>query len=58
MVNYPQVLATSFIMVLVVIPYLASREIDAAMDGGLWRALMGRRNGRPIAGKPPISLVR
>ncbi|WFR97573.1 hypothetical protein [Rhizobium tumorigenes] len=53
-----QVLATSFIMVLVLIPYLASREIDAAMDGGLWRTLMERRTGRKSPGKPKIGLVR
>ncbi|MBO9100970.1 MULTISPECIES: hypothetical protein [unclassified Rhizobium] len=53
----PQVLATSFIMVLVLIPYLASREIDAAMDGGLWRALMERRTGRKTAVKPRIGIV-
>lgn len=49
-----QVLATSFIMILVLIPYLAAREIDAAMGGGLWRALMEPRSG----GKPRITVVR
>jgi hypothetical protein len=53
-----QVLATSFIMVLVLIPYLASREIDTAMAGGLWRALMERRTGRRVTVKPPIGLIR
>jgi hypothetical protein len=54
----PQLLATSFILILVLIPYLASREIDAAMDGGLWRALMERRSGRSAFGKPRSGIVR
>jgi hypothetical protein len=54
----PQVLATSLIMILVLIPYLASREIDAAMDGGLWRALMERRSSRKVVGIPKIRIVR
>jgi hypothetical protein len=33
------------------IPYLASREIDSALDGGLWRALMTRRTSAK-AGEP------
>jgi hypothetical protein len=55
--SLPQVLATSFIMILVLIPYLASREIDSALDGGLWRALMERRSSRTPE-KPQIRIVR
>lgn len=41
----PQILATSFIMLLVLIPYLASREISSAFEGGLWRKLLEKRSG-------------
>jgi hypothetical protein len=36
----PQILATSLIMLLVLIPYLASRELDVALgEGRLWEML-------------------
>ncbi|MFJ7355744.1 MULTISPECIES: hypothetical protein [unclassified Phyllobacterium] len=41
----PQIFATSFIMLLVLIPYLASREISSAFEGGLWRKLLEKRSG-------------
>jgi hypothetical protein len=53
----PQVLATSFIMILVLIPYLASREIDSALDGGLWRALMTRRTSAKAGETSRIRIV-
>lgn len=41
----PQIFATSVIMLLVLIPYLASREISSAFEGGLWRKLLEKRSG-------------
>ena len=40
----PQIFASSFIMLLVLIPYLASRELDVALgEGRLWQILFESR---------------
>jgi hypothetical protein len=43
----PQTLATSLIMLLILIPYLVSRELNVALgEGRLWTLLFGPRGGR------------
>jgi hypothetical protein len=40
----PQIFATSLIILLVLIPYLASRELDIALgEGRLWEVLFGQK---------------
>ncbi|MCF6110862.1 hypothetical protein [Mesorhizobium muleiense] len=47
----PQTLATSLIMLLILIPYLASRELNVALgEGRLWKLLLERRDGLRSAG--------
>ena len=47
----PQALAMSFVMLLILIPYIAFREIDAALgDGTLGEFLFRRRIGPEITG--------
>lgn len=40
----PQILATSVIMLLILIPYFASIELNASFENGLWGTLMTRRS--------------
>ncbi|WP_192179880.1 hypothetical protein [Mesorhizobium amorphae] len=47
----PQTLVTSLIMLLILIPYLASRELNVALgEGRLWTLLFEHRDGRQSAG--------
>jgi hypothetical protein len=47
----PQTLAASLIMLLILIPYLASRELDVALgEGRLWKMLFEHRAGLPSGG--------
>lgn len=41
----PQIFATSFIMLLILVPYFASVEINSSFEGGLWRMMLTRRSG-------------
>jgi hypothetical protein len=43
--NLPQIFATSFIMLLILIPYFASVEINSSFEGGLWGMMLTRRSG-------------
>jgi hypothetical protein len=38
-----QILANNFIMLLILVPYLASRELNEAVEGKLWVILLERR---------------
>jgi hypothetical protein len=38
-----QIVATSFIVLLVLIPYMAVRELNESLDGRLWAMLMEKR---------------
>lgn len=40
----PQILATSAIMLLILIPYFASIELSSSFENGLWGTLMTRRS--------------
>ncbi|HEV2897276.1 MAG TPA: hypothetical protein VGX71_05425 [Pseudaminobacter sp.] len=45
----PQTLATSLIMLLILIPYIASRELNVALgEGRIWTLLFKRRDGGDI----------
>jgi hypothetical protein len=47
----PQTLAMSLIMLLILIPYLASRELNVALgEGRLWTLLFEHRDGHQAAG--------
>jgi hypothetical protein len=49
----PQILATSLIMLLILIPYLASRELNVALgEGRLWTLLFEHRGKARSAGLP------
>jgi hypothetical protein len=50
--SLPQILVTNLIMLLILIPYLASRELDIALgEGRLWEILFGQGVG-PHSGRP------
>jgi hypothetical protein len=49
----PQILAVSAIMLLILIPYLASRELNVALgEGRLWQLLFEHRAGLGSDGSP------
>ncbi|MEO8715893.1 MAG: hypothetical protein ABI369_12850 [Acetobacteraceae bacterium] len=53
-----QLLATSLIMLLILVPYVAFREISATLGhGGLWQLLLRDREGSGTRGGRPPSRI-